>query len=314
MIGNHTVCRILVDNVSSVDLLYSDCLEKMGIRKEQLEKTSRPLYGFTGDFVIPQGTIRLPITAGETPRQATTMANFLVIKGSSQYNAVIGRPTLQALRAITSIYHQKIKFPTPNGVGEMKSNQYEARVAYSDALRGYDQPGRQETRMVHQGLVEDIDPRIQEEVTWSQPVEQLVKVRVGEGESTKVLKVGLGLAPSLKDEIEDFLRRNLDVFAWNHSDMEGIDSEIICHSLNADPSYPPKRQKRRPMNPERYEALREEVDKLITNGFIRESHYPRWVSNPVLVTKPNGDWRTCIDFSDLNKACPKDGFPLPRID
>ncbi|XP_024026717.1 uncharacterized protein LOC112093116 [Morus notabilis] len=68
MIENHTVCRILVDNGCSVDLLYSDCLEKMGIQKEQLEKTSRPLYGFTGDSVIPQGTIRLPITAGEKPR------------------------------------------------------------------------------------------------------------------------------------------------------------------------------------------------------------------------------------------------------
>ncbi|XP_024024138.1 uncharacterized protein LOC112092366 [Morus notabilis] len=122
MIGNHTVCRILVDNGSSVDLLYSDYLEKMGIPKEQLEKTSRPLYGFTGDSVIPQGTIRLPITAGEKPRQATTVANFVVIKGGSQYNTVTRRPTLQALRAITSIYHQKVKFPTPNGVGEMKSN------------------------------------------------------------------------------------------------------------------------------------------------------------------------------------------------
>ncbi|XP_024026719.1 uncharacterized protein LOC112093118 [Morus notabilis] len=167
MIGNHTVCRILVDNGSSVDLLYSDCLEKMGIRKEQLEKTSRPLYGFTEDSVIPQGTIRLPIIAGEKPRQTTIMANFVVIKGGSQYNAVIGRPTLQALRAITSVYHQKVKFPTPNGVSEMKSNPYEARVAYSDALHGYDQPGRQETRMVYQNTVEDIDPRVQEEVTWS---------------------------------------------------------------------------------------------------------------------------------------------------
>ncbi|XP_024030831.1 uncharacterized protein LOC112094377 [Morus notabilis] len=105
MIGNHTVCKILVDNGSSVDLLYSDCLEKMGIQKEQLEKTSRPLYGFIGDSVLPQGTIRLPITAREKLRQVTTMANFVIIKGSSQYNTVIGRPTLQALRAITSVYH-----------------------------------------------------------------------------------------------------------------------------------------------------------------------------------------------------------------
>ncbi|XP_024020400.1 uncharacterized protein LOC112091317 [Morus notabilis] len=257
MIGNHTVCRILVDNGSSVDLLYSDCFEKMGIQKEQLEKTSRPLCGFTRDSVIPQGTIWSPIITGEKPRQATTMANFVVIKGGSQYNAMIGRPTLQALRAITSVYHQKVKFPTPNGVDEMKSNQYEATVAYSDALHGYDQPGRQEARMVHQSLVEDIDPRIQEEVTWSQPVEQLVEIQVNEGESTKVLKMGSGLAPSLKVEIENFLRKNLDVFARNHFDVEGIDAEVICHSLNVDPSYPPKRQKRRPMNPERYEALKE---------------------------------------------------------
>ena len=93
--------------------------------------------------------------------------------------------------------------------------------------------------------------------------------------------------------------------------MEGIDAEVICRSLNVDPSYPPKHQKRRPMNPERYETLKEEVDKLINNGFIREAQYPRWVSNPVLVFRPNENWRTCVDFSDLNKACPKDGFPHP---
>ncbi|XP_024029329.1 uncharacterized protein LOC112093945 [Morus notabilis] len=274
----------------------------MGILKEQLERTSRPLYGFTVDSVIPQGTIRLPIIVGEKPRQATIMANFVVIKGDSQYNVVIGRPTLQALRAITSIYHQKVKFPAPNGVGEIKSNQYEARVAYSDALRGYDQPGRQESRMVYQGAIEDIDPRVQEDATWSQPVEQLVEIRVDKDEPTRVLKVGSDLTPSHRVEVESFLKKNLDVFACNHADIKGIDPEVICHSLNIDPSYPPKRQKHRPMNPERYEALKEEVDKLIHNGFIREARYPRWVSNPVLVVKPNGTWRTCVDFSDLNKA------------
>ena len=242
------------------------------------------------------------------------MANFVVIKGGSQYNAVIGRPTLQALKAVTFVYHQKVKFPTPNGVGEIKSNQYEARVAYSDALCGYDQPGRQEMRMVQQSLIEDIDPRVQEKVTWSQPIEQLEEIQIDQNGTTKVLKIGSDLTPPLKSEIESFLRQNLDVSAWSHSDMEGIDAKVMCHSLNIDPTYPPKRQKRRAMNAERYEALKEEVDKLINNGFIREAHYPRWVFNPVLVIKPNGNWRTCVDFSDLNKACPKDGFPLPRVD
>ena len=60
--------------------------------------------------------------------------------------------------------------------------------------------------------------------------------------------------------------------------------------------------------------MKEEVDKLIENKFIRDAYYPEWIANPVLVPKPNGEWRTCIDYSDLNKACPKDCFRLPWID
>jgi len=68
------------------------------------------------------------------------------------------------------------------------------------------------------------------------------------------------------------------------------------------------------MGPERSAALDEEVKNLLANDFIRESVCPDWIANPVLVKKPNGKWRTCIDFSNLNDACPKDCFPLPRID
>jgi len=111
-----------------------------------------------------------------------------------------------------------------------------------------------------------------------------------------------------------FLKSNLDVFAWSHADMCGISPEIAVHALNINPMFTPIKQKRRTQGPERSVALKEEVDKLMQNGFIRESTYPNWVSNLVLVKKANEKWRVCIDFSDLNKACPKDCFPLPRID
>ena len=68
------------------------------------------------------------------------------------------------------------------------------------------------------------------------------------------------------------------------------------------------------MDPERYVTLKREVEKLLEIGFISESFYPNWLVNPVLVRKPNGKWITCIDFIDLNEACPKNNFPLPRID
>ena len=96
--------------------------------------------------------------------------------------------------------------------------------------------------------------------------------------------------------------------------MEGINPSVMSHRLNVDPNRKPVRQKRRAMDIERYQALKEDVYKLLSNEFIKESFYPSWLAYPVLVKKPNSKWRTCVDFTDLNKACPKDSFPLPRID
>ncbi|XP_034198943.1 uncharacterized protein LOC117614289 [Prunus dulcis] len=96
--------------------------------------------------------------------------------------------------------------------------------------------------------------------------------------------------------------------------MPGIAPEVISHKLSISPVYKPVRQKRRSYDAERYEAMRTEVDKLQTIGFIREATYPVWLANSVMVRKATGGWRMCQDYTDLNKACPKDSFPLPRID
>ncbi|XP_059439799.1 uncharacterized protein LOC132172333 [Corylus avellana] len=96
--------------------------------------------------------------------------------------------------------------------------------------------------------------------------------------------------------------------------MPGIDPAVIVHQLNVSPNHTPVIQKRRGCAPERSKAAAEEVEKLIRAGFIRTVQYPKWLSNVVLVKKSNGKWRMCVDFSDLNKAYPKDSFPLPRID
>ncbi|KAI3696981.1 hypothetical protein L6452_29656 [Arctium lappa] len=96
--------------------------------------------------------------------------------------------------------------------------------------------------------------------------------------------------------------------------MVGIDPSIISHKLNIDPSFKPVQQKRRKFAPERNKVINDEVDNLLKTGKIREVKYPDWLANVVVVQKKNGKWRVCIDFTDLNKACPKDPFPLPHID
>ena len=96
--------------------------------------------------------------------------------------------------------------------------------------------------------------------------------------------------------------------------MPGIDPLVIVHKLNVNLASSPIRQKKRVFAQERDKAIAEEVRKLLEASFIREVYYPDWLANVVMVKKPNGKWRMCIDFTDLNRACPKDSYPLPQID
>ena len=96
--------------------------------------------------------------------------------------------------------------------------------------------------------------------------------------------------------------------------MPGINPSVITHRLNVYPSSKPVRQKKTVFAPERDNAIKEKVQKLITMQFIQEVYYSDWLANVVMVKKANDKWRICVDFTDLNKTCPKDSYPLPRID
>jgi hypothetical protein len=126
------------------------------------------------------------------------------------------------------------------------------------------------------------------------------------------------LGSQLSDEQEKtlirFLFNNKDVFAWTANDLCGVNRDVIEHSLNVDPSFRPRKQRLRKMCADKAEGAWNEVKSLLSAGVIGEVTYPEWLANTVMVKKANGKWRMCIDFTDLNKACPKDEFPLPRID
>ena len=92
-----------------------------------------------------------------------------------------------------------------------------------------------------------------------------------------------------------------------------VDPTVITHRLNVSPSFKPVKQKRRSFALERQKVINKEVDKLLQANTIREVEYPEWLANVVLVKKANDKWRFCIDFTDIKRACPKDSFPLPRI-
>ncbi|GKF17473.1 hypothetical protein Tco_0062391 [Tanacetum coccineum] len=110
------------------------------------------------------------------------------------------------------------------------------------------------------------------------------------------------------------LKRNQDIFAWHPSDMTGVPRQIAENRLNIRDGYPPVRQKKRGQAPERAKAIQVEVQKLVEAGIMREVYYHDWLSNPVMVKKQDDSWRMCVDFANLNKACPQDCYPLPEID
>ena len=149
--------------------------------------------------------------------------------------------------------------------------------------------------------------------TRPEPSEELEPVPLDDNPE-HLAYIGSKLEEYLKSLLTHFLKQNKDVFAWKQADMGGIDPAIITHRLNVSPSFKPMKQKRRIFAPERQKAINEEVTKLLQAGAIKEVEYPEWLANIVLVKKANGKWRLCIDFTDVNRACPKDSFPLPRID
>ena len=96
--------------------------------------------------------------------------------------------------------------------------------------------------------------------------------------------------------------------------MPGIDPAVMCHKLNVDPNHKPVIQKMHKTGVPQTEAVIEEVQKLLEAEAIKEVHYSEWLANTVVVKKKTGKWRVCVDFTDLNKAYPKESFPLPKID
>ncbi|GKC00898.1 hypothetical protein Tco_0987034 [Tanacetum coccineum] len=112
------------------------------------------------------------------------------------------------------------------------------------------------------------------------------------------------------EELCGLLRHNLDVFAWKPADITRVPRHIAEHMLNIREGCLPVRQKKRGQAPERNKAIYEEVEKLVNTDIMKDVHYHSWLSNSVMVKKHV----MCMDFKDLKKACPKDGYPLSKID
>ena len=141
----------------------------------------------------------------------------------------------------------------------------------------------------------------------------MVKIIIGD-DPEKFFQIGSQLPYHEREDLIEFLKRNIDVFAWNAYEAPGVDPEFICHHLKVNLLITPRKQPLRRLSKEHAEAVRKEVTKLKQAVAIKEVFYPEWLANTVVVKKKTGKWQVCIDFTDLNKTCPNDPFPMPKID
>ncbi|GKU90690.1 hypothetical protein SLEP1_g4654 [Rubroshorea leprosula] len=320
-IGNHNVNKVFIDTGSSPDILYWSCFQKMQLNPSSLQKYEGSIYGFDNQPVPVEGVITLLIYVGSEPRFRMASISFLVVKMESAFNAILGRATLCELKAVISQPHLCMKFPTPQGVGVVKGNQKMARACYQDtfkkvelavAPRGSSESSRPTQPGQQTMSISDIEHRPEGVEQQAEPVESVETVPLNLDVPERTVKIGTKLTEEERVELLEFLRVNQDVFAWTTDEMPCIPVELTVHKLSTDPAKRPVVQKHRLFGPEKQVAIDEEIKKLLQAGFIRRVEYSEWVSKPVLIKKPNGKWRMCIDFTNLNEACQKDPHPFPN--
>ncbi|KAL2235737.1 UNVERIFIED_CONTAM: hypothetical protein Sindi_1305900 [Sesamum indicum] len=292
-ISNFTVHKILVDSGCSTDIIFKSVIDQMGLENACLELVKTPLVGFGGSEVASLGMIELPVSMGKEPKRKTLMVKFLVVDTPLAYNVILGRPGLNVFEAVISTYHMKMKFPTENGVGELACDQREARKCYNLSLKG-------ESKHKKMKVKEDAKPRPYK-AEHLKPSDEYKAVQLVESEQGRTTRIGANMG-EMETTMVDFLRKNVDMFAWSPSDFKGINPEVIVHRLNVDPMARPVQQKKRSFRDDKNRIIEQGVAKLLKAGYVSEVQYTEWLSNVVLVPKASGKWRMCTDFTDLNKA------------
>ncbi|XP_058192044.1 uncharacterized protein LOC131309421 [Rhododendron vialii] len=305
-IEKSTVQRVLIDQGSSADVMFFSTYQSLGLSPAQLRTASAPLVSFMGAPVWPLGLTTLPVRAGSRILEI----EFVVVASPSPYNVILGRTWLHEMQAVASTYHQVVKFVGWNGRQEsLRGDQIQSKKCYISTVTN--KQSCMEVQCVAAApipVIEDVGVLAEQ-----RSAEELIRFSIP-GEEGRYFLIGSSLSMDEREEMYQFLMRNIEVFAWTPQDMSGVDPSFAMHSLNVDPNRRPVVQKVRRSSAAHTEAVIAEVNQLLEAGVIREVLYPTWLANPVVVPKKNGKLRVCVDYTNLNDACPMDRFPLPRIE
>jgi hypothetical protein len=284
----------------------------MGISHSLLKPSDNPLYGFGGKGTILVGKIELPLSFGVAPNARSEQITFDIIDMVYPYNAIMGRGSINKFEAAIHGLYLYMKILGPQGAIIVHGNQQTARNIEREFV-----PGQRNIHCLtmQREVSEATHPAANEhEKAQLQRNDGTKTVPLDPGTPKQTVIISEDLTSQDEEKLISCLSRNKDVFAWSALDLVRVSCTVIEHSLGIDPSVCPKKQRLRKMSDEKTEAAKAEVHRLLEANFIEPIAYPTWLANVVMVQMKSGKWQMCIDFTSLNKACPKDNFPLPRID
>ncbi|GFY99328.1 hypothetical protein Acr_13g0007290 [Actinidia rufa] len=292
-VGNHPPITFSNDDLRGLHLPHDDALVVSAVIANFNIQRILIDNGSSADILFISAFERIKIGLEKLHPFHTPLIGF-----GGNMTHPLGRPTLGGIKAITSTYHLQLKFPTSSGIGEIKGDQ---------KTTGNDME-------VLRDEVEQItlaDPR---ETKNTKPLEEVAPISIHPDYPDRHIMIGTEITNELHFALINFLKKNSDVFAWSQGDIPGIDLKVAMHKLFTNPKHSLVRQKRRKFAPERLKVIEDEVNKLTKANVVREAHYSDWLANVVVAPPKGRKWRVCVDFTDLNKACPKDSFSLPKID
>ncbi|RYR53176.1 hypothetical protein Ahy_A06g028171 [Arachis hypogaea] len=307
-IGTGLVRRILVNTGADSNILFRGAFDKLGLRNDNLQTHRHGVTGLGDNFLKPDGSVTLPITIGTSNQRKTILSEFVVLKDSTAYNVILGRKTINDFSAVIFTKYLLMKFRADDGtIGTIHGDREVAAECDNNSLAL-----RKKSRDAAGIFLADLDARLDGQPR-PEPEGDMEKLQIGPTKEEYTF-INRNLPYDLKEELSQLLKQNRDLFAFTPADMPGISPDLMSHHLAVDPLAKPVAQRRRKMSPDRAAEVQKQVKALLEANFIRELPYTTWLANVVLVRKSNGKWRMCVDYTDLNKACPKDAFPLPNID
>ncbi|GJS92216.1 reverse transcriptase domain-containing protein [Tanacetum coccineum] len=231
-IGGHAVHRMYVDGGSSMEILYEHCFNRLRPKiKSQMVPATTSLTGFSGETIWSLGQLRLLVTIGDAEHFTKAWMNFMIVRSPSPYNGIIGRPGIIEIQPVPSTAHGMLKFPVDGGVVTIRSI------------------------ILRPNECATITTTSKDSIKKIEGSQKNVKVAIHHDFPDQEVALGGTLSIEGRTALCALLKRNLDIFAWQPSDMTGVPRQTAEHRLNIRDGYPPVRQKKRGQAPERAKAI-----------------------------------------------------------